>query len=88
MATWDYASGLFFISYLEENEWDVSNVWFQQDGATARVSMNVVRETFAERLISKNGDNPRSPRAPATLSYTDKHHITRFSQRDNRITRS
>jgi len=57
----------FFIPYLEENEWDIPNVWFQQDGATAhtaRISMNVIRETFAGRLISRNGDIPWPPRSP------------------------
>ena len=51
----------FFIPYLEENECDTLRVWFQQDEATAhtvRVSMNVIRETFAGRLISRNGHIP------------------------------
>ena len=37
----------FFIPY--ENEWVIPNIWFQQDGATthtARISMNVILETF------------------------------------------
>ena len=57
----------FFIPYLEENEWDIPHVWFQQDGATAhtaRVSMNVISETFAGRVISRNGDIPWPPRSP------------------------
>ena len=51
----------FFIAYLEEDEWNIPHVWFQLDGATAhtaRVSMNVIRKTFAGRLISRNGDIP------------------------------
>ena len=55
-----YASGL-FIPYLVENELDIPNVSFQKKGATAhsaRVSMNIIRETFSGRLISRNGDIP------------------------------
>ena len=66
----------YFIPHLEENEFDIPNIWFQQDGATAHTagaSMNVVREAFPGRLISRNGDiswPPRSPiSAPATSSY-------------------
>lgn len=57
----------FFIPYLEENEWDINNIWFQQDGATAhtaRVSVDVLHETFPGRLISRNGDVPWPPRSP------------------------
>jgi hypothetical protein len=35
--------------------------YFQQDGATshtARVSMNILKELFPNRLISRNGDIP------------------------------
>ena len=49
----------FYIPYLRGNEWDIRHVRFQKDVATthtARVSMNVIRETFAGRLISRNGD--------------------------------
>jgi hypothetical protein len=38
---------------------DLRNIWFQQDGATARtarVSMNVVREMFPQHIISRYGD--------------------------------
>ena len=46
----------YFIPHLKENEFDISNIWFQQDGATAHTagaSMNVVCEAFLGRLISK-----------------------------------
>ena len=38
---------------------DVDNVWFQQDGATCHTShatIDLLRETFDGRLISRNGD--------------------------------
>ena len=64
----------FYIPYLEENEWDIPHVWFQQHGATAhtaRVSMNVVRETLAGRLISRKGDIvwPRSSPNPSLCDF-------------------
>lgn len=43
------------------------NLWFQQDGATAhtaRQTMDLLREIFGERLISKNSDFPWPPRSP------------------------
>lgn len=46
---------------------DLENVFFQQDGATAhtaRVSMQVLRGMFPERLISRFGDIPWPPRSP------------------------
>ena len=57
----------YFIPHLEENEFDIPNIWFQQDGATAHTagaSMNVVREAFPGRLISRNGDISWPPRSP------------------------
>lgn len=44
-----------------------SNLWFQQDGATAhtaRATMTILRELFGDRLISKNADFPWPPRSP------------------------
>ncbi|KAL4107251.1 hypothetical protein QTP88_017631 [Uroleucon formosanum] len=44
-----------------------SNVWFQQDGApphTAIATMNVIREMFPGRLISRFGDMHWPPRSP------------------------
>lgn len=43
------------------------NLWFQQDGATAhtaRQTMDMLREIFGERIISKNSDFPWPPRSP------------------------
>jgi len=40
---------------------------FQQDGATshtARMSMNAVNALFLNRVVSRNGDIPRTPRSP------------------------
>ena len=55
----------YFIPHLEENEFDILNIWFQQDGATAHTaSMNVVREAFPGRLISRNGYISWPPRSP------------------------
>ena len=59
---------------------DNTLVWFQQDGTTAhtaRISMNFIYETFAERFISRNGDIPWPPRSPGLnpcdLYYTTTH---------------
>jgi len=46
--------------------------WFQQDGATshtARQSMAAVRELFGNRVISRFGDIPWSPRSPNLSVY-------------------
>lgn len=43
------------------------NSWFQQDGATAHtahVSMNVLRELFPRKIISRHGDIPWPARSP------------------------
>ena len=48
-------------------EFDLSDVWFQQDGATAltsRVSMARLNELFPGRLISRRGDIPWPARSP------------------------
>lgn len=42
-------------------------VWFQQDGATthtARATMELLRNLFGERIISKNSDFAWPPRSP------------------------
>ena len=47
----------FFLPNLEQM--DIGNVWFQQLGDTARTEqglMEILREHFAERLISFRGD--------------------------------
>jgi hypothetical protein len=46
---------------------NLSSAWFQQDGATAhtvRASMSVLREIFAQHVISRGGDVPWSARSP------------------------
>ena len=61
-----YVSGL-FSSILGRKLMGYSTCLVQQDGATAhtaRLSMNVISETFAGRLIFRNGDISWSPRFP------------------------
>lgn len=44
-----------------------ANIWFQQDGATAhtaRATMDLLRQQFPNRIISKNGDLRWPPRSP------------------------
>lgn len=44
----------------------IDDVFFQQDGATCHTShatVNLVRTTFEDRVISKNGDVPWPPRS-------------------------
>ena len=70
-----YVATCFRIFYfsLEENEWDKQYVWFLQDGATVhtvKVSMNVILEIFAGRLIFRNGNISWPPRSP-DLSPSD-----------------
>ena len=58
---------------LEENEWDSPHVLFLQKEAaahTARVSMDVIFEIFAGRVISRNSDIRWPPRSP-DLSLCD-----------------
>jgi len=43
------------------NDVNVKEFWFQQDGATchtARDTINLLQETFDERIISRNGPWP------------------------------
>jgi hypothetical protein len=44
--------------------WGISHVYFQQDGATAHAPMNILRNMFHGRLISRYGDVPWPPRSP------------------------
>lgn len=49
------------------NDFQGHEIWFQQDGATAhtaRIAMDVLRETFPGRLISRFGDIPWPARSP------------------------
>ena len=45
----------------------LSNLWFQQDGATphtARLTMEILREAFSDRIISRFSDFSWPPRSP------------------------
>ena len=44
--------------WLELDELDINDMWFQQDGATsrkARVTIDLLKGKFGERVISRNG---------------------------------
>ena len=46
---------------------NMEEMWFQQDGATARTaraSMTVVRQMFPQHIVSRFGDVPWPPRSP------------------------
>jgi len=43
---------------------DTEDAWFQQDGATARRSLRVLREMFPGRLITLRGDVEWPARSP------------------------
>jgi len=63
----------FFFPELQRRRVSIRKVWFQQDGATshtARASMEVLRQKFPGRLISRFGDVPWPPRSP-NLSLCD-----------------
>ena len=50
----------------ELDELDISDMWFQQDGATsntARVTIEILKGKFGERVISRNGPVEWSPRS-------------------------
>ncbi|GFU63791.1 uncharacterized protein TNCV_3321881 [Trichonephila clavipes] len=54
----------FFIREL--NNHDVQELWFQQDGATchtARATIDLLKDTFGDRLISRFGPVDRPPRS-------------------------
>ncbi|GFS75948.1 uncharacterized protein TNCV_4665901 [Trichonephila clavipes] len=54
----------FFISEL--NNHDVQELWFQQDGATchtARATIDLLKDTFGDRLISRFGPVNWPPRS-------------------------
>ena len=53
----------FLFTKIEEE--DIGNIWFQQDGATwrtAKATLDVLRPTFEERIISRRGDVVWPPR--------------------------
>ncbi|GFW64344.1 putative DD41D transposase [Trichonephila clavipes] len=50
----------------ELNNYDVQELWFQQDGATchtARATINLLKDTFGNRLISRFGSVNLPPRS-------------------------
>ena len=54
----------FFLPSIEE--YDLENMWFQQDGATChttRANMALLQETFLGRVISRRGDINWPPRS-------------------------
>ena len=54
----------FFLPAIEE--YDLENMWFQQDGATChttRANMALLQETFPGRVISRRGDINWPPRS-------------------------
>ncbi|GFS94002.1 uncharacterized protein TNCV_4480521 [Trichonephila clavipes] len=79
----------FFIPEL--NNHDVQELWFQQDGATchtARATIDLLKDTFGDRLISRFGPVNWPPRScdltpldyflwgyVKSLVYADKPHI-------------
>ncbi|GFS90252.1 DUF4817 domain-containing protein [Trichonephila clavipes] len=65
----------FFIPEL--NNHDVQKLWFQQDGATchtARATIDLLKDTFGDRLISRFGPVNWPPRSCdlTPLDYADK----------------
>lgn len=57
----------FLIPTLQESRGYTRNTWFQQDGATCHTSnesIEVVREMFPQKLISRRGDISWPPRSP------------------------
>ncbi|GFV47999.1 putative DD41D transposase [Trichonephila clavipes] len=72
----------FFIPEL--NNHDVQELWFQQDGATchtARATIDLLKDTFGDRIISRFGPVNWPPRSPLdyflwgyvkSLVYADK----------------
>ncbi|CAH2087395.1 unnamed protein product [Euphydryas editha] len=48
----------YFVPQLAGN--NLADMWFQQDGATchtARATIDLLKESFDERIISRNGSN-------------------------------
>ena len=57
----------FFIPALRQQRIPVRKIWFQQDGATAHTStrtINLLKDHFQSRIISKNGPVNWPPRSP------------------------
>ena len=58
----------------ELDELDINDMWFQQDGATnhtARVTIDLLKGKFGERVISRNGPVEWPPRScdPTPLDF-------------------
>ena len=52
--------------WLELDELDINDMWFQQDGATshtARVTIDLLEGKFCERVVSRNGSVEWPPRS-------------------------
>jgi hypothetical protein len=57
----------FLFRELRRHNFNMQQIWFQQDGATAhmaRASMQVVRDMFPQHVISRFGDIHWLPRSP------------------------
>ncbi|GFT03433.1 uncharacterized protein TNCV_2985941 [Trichonephila clavipes] len=62
----------FFIPELNNN--DVQELWFQQDGATchtARATIDLLKDTFGDRLISRLGPSLVYADKPQTLDHLE-----------------
>ncbi|GFU67947.1 putative transposase [Trichonephila clavipes] len=62
----------FFIPEL--NNHDVQELWFQQDGATchtARATIDLLKDTFGDRLISRFGPSLIYADTPQTLDHLE-----------------
>ncbi|GFV56231.1 uncharacterized protein TNCV_3266381 [Trichonephila clavipes] len=75
----------FFIPEL--NNYDVQELWFQQDGATchtARATIDLLKDTLGDRLISRFGPVNWSPRScdltpdcfVSTSTMSQRSHLT------------
>ncbi|GFT20410.1 uncharacterized protein TNCV_4964161 [Trichonephila clavipes] len=75
----------FFI--LELNNHDVQELWFQQDGATchtARATIDLLKDTFGDRLISRFGPVNWPPRSCdlTPLDYFLRGYVKSFGYAD------
>ncbi|GFT66997.1 transposable element Tc3 transposase [Trichonephila clavipes] len=58
----------------ELNNHDVQELWFQQDGATyhtARATIDLLKDTFGDRLISRFGPSLVNADKPQTLDHLE-----------------
>ena len=47
----------------ELDKLDINDMWFQQDSHTARVTIDLLKGKFGERVISRNGPVEWPPRS-------------------------